>query len=122
MSIHPVDIHVGKQLRIRRNQLGISQNELAKSVGVTFQQIQKYERGNNRISSSRLYELANVLNCSVDLFFKGLNKESCDSEVLKEALINDTEWIKVRTDFCNLSLESQKAVRKLIKHLAMSDD
>lgn len=117
MSIHPADIHVGKQLKIRRNMLGISQQDLAESVGITFQQIQKYESGYNRISSSRLYQLAKILDCTVGYFFEGLNDESCDSEML----IDDREWIKIRADFCNLSLESQKAFRKLIKHLAMSN-
>ena len=66
---HPVDIHVGARLRQRRNLVGLSQSKLSESVGLTFQQIQKYERGTNRISSSRLYEFAEVLNVPVSNFF-----------------------------------------------------
>jgi transcriptional regulator with XRE-family HTH domain len=64
-SLHPVDIHVGVRLRQRRNLVGLSQTKLSDSVGLTFQQIQKYENGTNRISSSRLYEFAKVLNVPV---------------------------------------------------------
>jgi transcriptional regulator with XRE-family HTH domain len=66
---HPVDIHVGARLRQRRNLVGLSQTKLSESVGLTFQQIQKYERGTNRISSSRLYEFAKVLAVPVSYFF-----------------------------------------------------
>ena len=67
--LHPVDVHVGVRLRQRRNLVGLSQTKLSESVGLTFQQIQKYENGTNRISSSRLYEFAKVLNVPVSYFF-----------------------------------------------------
>jgi len=66
---HPVDTHVGAQLRQRRNLVGLSQTKLSESVGLTLHQIQKYERGTNRISSSRLYEFARVLDVPVSYFF-----------------------------------------------------
>ena len=69
---HPVDVHVGQRLRQRRVAVGLTQDRLAKSVGITFQQVQKYERGTNRIVASRLYELAKVLQVSVEYFFEGL--------------------------------------------------
>lgn len=69
---HPVDEHVGKKLRDRRTRLGISQETLAKSSGITFQQVQKYERATNRIAVSRIYEFANVLRVPVSYFFEGL--------------------------------------------------
>lgn len=69
---HPVDIHVGKQLRMRRVILGLSQEAIGKAIGVTFQQVQKYERGINRMGSSRLYEFAKYLNIPVSYFFEGL--------------------------------------------------
>lgn len=72
MPPHPVDIHVGKQLASRRNLLGFSQKKIADCLNITFQQIQKYEKGINRISSSRLYELSNYLDTSVPYFFEGL--------------------------------------------------
>lgn len=71
----PIDIHVGKRLRARRIFLGMSQDDLAKKVGITFQQLQKYERGTNRVSASRLYLLSKVLDVSVSFFFEGLEKE-----------------------------------------------
>lgn len=75
MEAHPVDIHVGKKLRSRRTILGKSQEEIGNAVGITFQQIQKYERGLNRIGSSRLYEFANLLGVNVSYFFEGLESE-----------------------------------------------
>jgi transcriptional regulator with XRE-family HTH domain len=66
---HPVDIHVGTRLRQRRSLLGMSQTKLGQAVGLTFQQIQKYERGVNRMGSSRLYEFAKVLDVPVSFFF-----------------------------------------------------
>jgi transcriptional regulator with XRE-family HTH domain len=68
----PVDVHVGLRIRQRRALLGISQTELANLVGVAFQQIQKYERGWDRISASRLYELAHVLDVPPTFFFEEL--------------------------------------------------
>jgi transcriptional regulator with XRE-family HTH domain len=69
---HSVDIHVGSRLQQRRTALGISQQELASSQGVTFQQVQKYERAANRISASRLYRLSEVLDVPVTYFFEGI--------------------------------------------------
>ncbi len=64
-----VDEHVGQRLRQRRSILGISQEKLAEMVGITFQQIQKYENGANRVSASRLFQLSNLLEVPVDFFF-----------------------------------------------------
>lgn len=69
---HPVDSHVGARVKSRRLMLGMSQEELAKSVGLTFQQIQKYERGANRISASRLTEIAKAMKTPIDFFFAGI--------------------------------------------------
>jgi len=69
---HPVDTHVGSRLRQRRALLGMSQTDLGNAVGLTFQQVQKYERGFNRISSSRLFEFAKVLDVPVEHFFDGM--------------------------------------------------
>lgn len=68
-KVHPIDAHVGLRVRLRRQMLGISQNELGHQLGVTFQQIQKYEKGANRIGASRLYEIANALNINVQYFY-----------------------------------------------------
>jgi transcriptional regulator with XRE-family HTH domain len=68
----PVDIHVGQRLRLRRGLLGLSQTQLAQQVGLTFQAIQKYERGENRISASRLHQFARILDVQVAHFFEDL--------------------------------------------------
>lgn len=67
----PVDVYVGERLRIARKYLGLSQEQLANMSGVTFQQVQKYEKGVNRISASRLYILAKALNVEIGFFFEG---------------------------------------------------
>jgi len=71
---HPVDTHVGKRLREQRTKVGMSQEALAQTSGITFQQVQKYERGANRLSASRIYEFAMVLGVSVAYFFEGLEQ------------------------------------------------
>jgi transcriptional regulator with XRE-family HTH domain len=66
---NPIDVHVGKRLRLRRTLLGMSQERLGELLGLTFQQVQKYERGANRIGSSRLFELGQILDVPVSFFF-----------------------------------------------------
>ncbi len=72
---HPVDVHVGARVRMRRTLLGMTQTDLGDAVGLTFQQVQKYERGTNRISASRLYDLARVLDVSIEHFFEDMSPE-----------------------------------------------
>ena len=69
----PIDIHVGRQVRLYRTVAGLSQTQLAESIGLTFQQVQKYERGGNRISASKLAQIARVLGTPVTAFFEGLD-------------------------------------------------
>lgn len=69
---HPVDIHVGKRLRLRRTLLGLSQEDVAHVLGITFQQIQKNEKGLNRMGASRLYDLSKLLKCDIGYFFEEL--------------------------------------------------
>ena len=69
-----IDIYVGKKLRMRRTLLGMSQTDLGQALGLTFQQIQKYEQGSNRIGSSRLYDLAKVLDVPITYFFEELEE------------------------------------------------
>jgi transcriptional regulator with XRE-family HTH domain len=70
--VHPTDKHVGARLRMRRLMLDKSQEEIAKALGLTFQQVQKYEKGANRISASRLQHLCKILGVQVPFFFEGL--------------------------------------------------
>ncbi len=71
----PVDVHVGARLRVRRTLLGMSQTMLGEAIGLTFQQIQKYEKGTNRISASRLYDLSRVLDVPIAYFFDDMSSE-----------------------------------------------
>ncbi len=70
--VHVVDVHVGKRIRQRRWLVGMTQQKLAESVGIKFQQIQKYETGANRVSASRLWDIADALEVDVAFFFEGL--------------------------------------------------
>ena len=74
---NPIDIHVGKRIRLRRLALNLSQETLAELLGITFQQIQKYENGGNRISASRLWDCACVLDVPVQFFFQDMDAETC---------------------------------------------
>lgn len=71
----PVDAHVGARVRLRRTMLGMSQERLAQALGLTFQQVQKYERGTNRVGSSRLYELSKILDVPIQFFFDEMSRE-----------------------------------------------
>ena len=69
---HPVDVHVGKRVREARAMKGMSQTALGNALGISFQQVQKYEKGNNRIGASRLWDISKVLDVSTAYFFEGL--------------------------------------------------
>jgi transcriptional regulator with XRE-family HTH domain len=77
---NPVDLHVGARIRLRRRMQGVSQEKLADALGLTFQQVQKYERGANRVSASKLYEIASALHAPVSYFFDGLADPAGDAE------------------------------------------
>jgi transcriptional regulator with XRE-family HTH domain len=72
---HPVDRHVGLRIRMRRKEMGVSQERLADALGITFQQVQKYERGANRVSASKLWEIAAALKTPVAYFYDGLGDQ-----------------------------------------------
>jgi transcriptional regulator with XRE-family HTH domain len=76
---HPVDVHVGKRVRHRRWMVGMTQQQLGDIVGIKFQQIQKYETGMNRISASRLWDIAQALDVSISFFFEGFGDEGRDA-------------------------------------------
>jgi transcriptional regulator with XRE-family HTH domain len=73
---HPTDKHVGSRVRMRRMMLGLSQEKVADALGLTFQQVQKYEKGTNRISASRLQQISSVLKVPVPFFFEGAPDQS----------------------------------------------
>lgn len=82
---HPVDVHVGKRIRHRRWLVGMTQQQLAESVGIKFQQIQKYETGANRVSASRLWDIADALEVPVSFFFEGIDEEEGKSATMVPA-------------------------------------
>ena len=88
----PVDEHVGARLRQRRSELGISQEKLAAAADISFQQIQKYEKGRNRISASKLYHFAEFLKVQPGWFFQGLNDKA---ESLPETDPPPASWIRL---------------------------
>jgi len=73
---HPVDVHVGKRIRHRRWMVGMTQQQLGEAVGIKFQQIQKYETGMNRVSASRLWDIAHAMEVPVNFFFEGYEDEN----------------------------------------------
>ena len=85
-----IDKHVGKQLKNRRTLLGMSQEKLAESVGVTFQQVQKYERGTNRVSASRLFSFSKILGVSIDFFYDGIENANT-SKTTSYGLADNTQ-------------------------------
>ncbi len=105
---HAVDVHVGKRLRARRLFLGINQESLAKSARLTFQQIQKYEGGANRVSGSRLAQFADALGVDVDYFFEGLPaKEETQMERAARELLYEPGAIEIARLYTLLPTEFQ---------------
>ena len=92
---HLVDVHVGKRIRQRRWLVGMTQQKLAEAVGIKFQQIQKYETGANRVSASRLWDIADALEVDVSFFFEGLKSgaegERSASDAIPADMMGDKE-------------------------------
>jgi len=83
---HPVDVHVGKRIRQRRWMIGMTQQQLADAVGIKFQQIQKYETGMNRVSASRLWDIAATIDVPISYFFEGLDRAEGAAEVNEDMM------------------------------------
>ena len=107
-----IDLHVGKRLRRRRRLLGLTQQQLAESIGIRFQQIQKYECGANRVTASRLYELAVALNVPVNYFFEGLQPVA-ENPATPGAPANDRDLIAADVLSQKETLELIRAYYKL---------
>ncbi|MDD9912282.1 MAG: helix-turn-helix transcriptional regulator [Alphaproteobacteria bacterium] len=116
-SPHPIDIHVGQRLKQQRKLQGISQENLAKQLGITFQQIQKYENGTNRISASKLYELSQILKTPIQYFFENYQKSPQFTENKTE--ITTIELTLIRA-FQKLNPAQQQAFTNLISKLTNS--
>ncbi|WP_404380713.1 helix-turn-helix domain-containing protein [Caenispirillum salinarum] len=115
---HPLDRHVGRRVRLRRTLLGLTQQELGEQIGVTFQQIQKYERGTNRISASRLWEIARVLKVPVSFFFEDF-QEGADTlpQSSGENAIS-TEELRLLVAFNRLGKKQQAAILTFLENSA----
>lgn len=121
---HPVDIHVGHRFRARRKAIGLPQSELAAALDVTFQQVQKYEQGRNRISASKLFEAACILKVRPDYFFEGLpGAEGPDHS--KSVPTDDAptpHGLTIVDSFARLNSKQRRAVENLIRSLAGEGD
>ena len=95
---NPIDVHVGSRVRLRRTMLGMSQEKLGEHLGITFQQIQKYEKGANRVGASRLQEIARVLNTPISFFF-----EDAPGDAEKTGGFNEAESSNYVVDFLSSS-------------------
>ena len=95
---NPVDIHVGSRIRLRRTLLGMSQEKLGDAIGLTFQQVQKYERGTNRVGASRLFDLSGVLDVPVQFFFDDMASEVSDQAPRLRAGLSEAPTIEFDVD------------------------
>jgi transcriptional regulator with XRE-family HTH domain len=116
---HLVDRHVGASIRARRKALGLSQAELGRRVGITFQQIQKYERGTNRVSASTLYEIAEVLSTPVPDFFPSSAERKQDDLSRKRIRFVETKEGSTTADlFPKIVHGRRRAIVNLIRAMA----
>jgi len=124
---NPIDIHVGGRIRLRRTMLGMSQERLGDSLGITFQQIQKYEKGTNRVGASRLQAISSVLSVPVSFFFEdapgsmqggqGFAEESDASYVVD--FLNSSEGLQLNRSFVKISdPKVRRRIVDLVKSLA----
>lgn len=122
---NPVDIHVGSRVKLKRTMAGMSQEKLGDQLGITFQQVQKYEKGKNRIGASRLQDIALILNTSVAFFFEGLpGSEESEAGFAEDAnpdytidFLSSAEGIQLNKSFAKIK---DPLVRKKIIDLVRS--
>jgi transcriptional regulator with XRE-family HTH domain len=120
--IQPVDLAVGNKIRLRRKMAGLSQTALADKLGVTFQQVQKYEKGANRVSASRLQMIASVLKMPVSEFFAG-SVSGCNAAPDIEAFYSTTEGIKLTRAFMKITdADVRKSLVGLMEAVARETD
>ena len=128
----PVDIHVGSRVRLRRTLLGLSQEKLGEAIGLTFQQVQKYERGANRIGASRMYDLSQALSVAVSYFYEDMPDEvknrqisasaSPDRNVKKDPLARRETLELVRAYYKIGRPAVRKRIFELIKSVAKNGE
>ncbi|PIZ31213.1 MAG: transcriptional regulator [Alphaproteobacteria bacterium CG_4_10_14_0_8_um_filter_53_9] len=122
----PIDLHVGQRLKLRRTMLGLSQEKVGEAVGVTFQMIQKYEKGACRVGASRLQQLARVVDVPVAWFFEEFTPQGKQSvslvaeekTTLDENVLTKKETMTLLKAYYNLSEEQRKHVLAMVKGLS----
>ncbi len=118
---HPVDVHVGKRVRHRRWLTGMTQQQLAEQVGIKFQQIQKYETGANRVSASRLWDIAEALDVPVSFFFEGLDekeKEAAEKTAVPVDLMGDKEALDLVRSYYSIPENQRRRLFELARVLS----
>ena len=118
---HPVDVHVGKRIRHRRWLVGMTQQQLAEKVGIKFQQIQKYETGTNRVSASRLWDIADALDVDVSFFFAGIEEDGGEGDVAQifpSDLIADKEALDLVRSYYAIPEQQRKHLFELARCLS----
>ncbi|MDB2682632.1 helix-turn-helix domain-containing protein [Alphaproteobacteria bacterium] len=105
-----VDVYVGKRLRVRRSLLGLSQEKLADAIGLTFQQVQKYERGVNRISAGRLYQFSKILSVPITYFYEKVDNDNGSTDSMSYGLSDNPQEV-----FGGTNILEDKDAMKLIK-------
>ncbi len=121
---HPVDVHVGKRIRHRRWLVGMTQQQLAEKVGIKFQQIQKYETGMNRVSASRLWDIAEAMGVPVSFFFEGLesaNGEAAPAErQVQGDILSDKEALELVRSYYAIPENQRRRLFDLARVLSNS--
>lgn len=119
---HPVDVHVGQRVRQRRWMLGLTQQQLAVRIGIRFQQVQKYETGENRMSASRLYDIAQALRVPVIFFYEGLEGTVAGGDDAAAAgdVLADREAIDLVRAFYAMPQEQRRHLYDLARTLGTS--
>jgi transcriptional regulator with XRE-family HTH domain len=115
---HSVDVHVGKRIRHRRWMIGVTQQQLAERVGIKFQQIQKYETGMNRVSASRLWDIAEALQVPVSFFFEGLDAAGKAQHANAQDLMSDKEALELLRSYYAIPEQQRKRLFDLARVLS----
>ncbi|WP_299788888.1 helix-turn-helix transcriptional regulator [uncultured Marivita sp.] len=121
---HPVDVHVGKRIRHRRWLVGMTQQQLAEKVGIKFQQIQKYETGANRVSASRLWDIADALEVPVAFFFEGMEDaqekqaSGLPTEAIPADLLGDKEALDLIRSYYSIPENQRRRLFELARVLS----
>jgi transcriptional regulator with XRE-family HTH domain len=115
-----IDVHVGQRVRQRRVLCGLSQTELANAIGLTFQQLQKYERGMNRISASKLWQISQVLDVPVQWFFEEFAEPKDEEDKRKESFHMKRETLELVRNYVAAPADVQQKFLSLVKSIANS--